>query len=395
MRTATMDSLDRPGPVGRPSRARSRREPDRRNGLRRGGVLAVLLAALMGLTGCGLLPSLTVEQIPLPAPGGIGDSITLNAKFDNALNLPTRAKVKLNGTDVGQVTDLVAKDYTALVTMEVSKKTKLPVGTGAELRQATPLGDVFVALLPPIEARDGLMVDGDTLTGPTSAAATVEDLLISMSGVVDSGSLNSLTVILTELSSAVATNPTDLNGAIRGLTTGIRKLNQSSAAVDRSLATTRVLTGQLAGGRAQIMASINKLGPALESLNGQIATILTTLDKTQQVTAATNDFLDTDQDNLVEMLGHLSTVLAGLRQAAGPLGSLADNLHTLTPKWVKSTPGSAAAVSSKVYWLSPGVGFDSASRLPEIEDVDEGSAALQQTLTRLLARITGTKGCCG
>ncbi|ATD71379.1 MlaD family protein [Gordonia amicalis] len=373
--------------VAEPARRRSR--------MRRGAVTALLLSALMGLTGCGVLPGLTVEQIPLPAPGGIGDSIRLTANFDNALNLPTRAKVKLNGTDVGQVDTIVAKDYSAIVTMDVSKKTKLPVGTGAELRQATPLGDVFVALLPPPNAPKGFMVDGDTLTGPTSAAATVEDLLISMSGVVDSGSLNSLTVILTELSAAVATNPSDLNGAIRGLTTGIRKLNQSSAQVDRSLANTRILTGQLADGRAQIMASINKLGPALESLNGQIGSILTALDKTQQVTSATNDFLRTDQDNFVEMLGHLSTVLAGLRQAAGPLGSLADNLHTLTPKWIKSTPGSAAAVSSKVYWLNPGVGFDSASRLPELEDIDSGSAALQQTLTRLLARLTGTKGCCG
>ncbi|TYQ10166.1 UNVERIFIED_ORG: virulence factor Mce-like protein [Gordonia westfalica J30] len=385
MRAVTSASLR--STVPEPARRRSR--------ARRGAVTALLLSALMGLTGCGVLPGLTVEQIPLPAPGGIGDSIRLTANFDNALNLPTRAKVKLNGTDVGQVDTIVAKDYSAIVTMDVSKKTELPVGTGAELRQATPLGDVFVALLPPPNAPKGFMTDGDTLTGPTSAAATVEDLLISMSGVVDSGSLNSLTVILTELSAAVATNPTDLNGAIRGLTTGIRKLNQSSAQVDRSLANTRILTGQLADGRAQIMASINKLGPALQSLNGQIGSILTSLDKAQKVTSATNDFLRTDQDNLVEMLGHLSTVLAGLRQAAGPLGSLADNLHTLTPKWIKSTPGSAAAVSAKVYWLNPGVGFDSASRLPELEDVDSGSAALQQTLTRLLARLTGTKGCCG
>ncbi|MDS1112610.1 MlaD family protein [Gordonia westfalica] len=385
MRAVTSASLGRT--VAGPARRRTR--------IRRGAVTAFLLSALMGLTGCGLLPGLTVEQIPLPAPGGIGESIRLTANFDNALNLPTRAKVKLSGTDVGQVNSIVAKDYSAIVTMDVSKKTKLPVGTGAELRQATPLGDVFVALLPPPNAEKGFMVDGDTLTGPTSAAATVEDLLISMSGVVDSGSLNSLTVILTELSAAVATNPSDLNGAIRGLTTGIRKLNQSSAQVDRSLENTRILTGELSDGRAQIMASINKLGPALESLNGQIGSILTTLDKTQQVTSATNDFLRTDQDNLVEMLGHLSTVLAGLRQAAGPLGSLADNLHTLTPKWIKSTPGSAAALSAKVYWLSPGVGFDAASRLPELEDVDSGSEALQQTVARLLARLTGTKGCCG
>ncbi|MEO9327632.1 MlaD family protein [Gordonia aurantiaca] len=367
----------------------------RRSRMRRGSVLALLLSVLMGLTGCGMLPSLTVEQIPLPAPGGIGESIEITANFDNALNLPSRAKVKLNGMDIGQVNSIEAKDYKAIVKMAVSKDARLPVGTGAELRQATPLGDVFVALLPPPNAPNGYMRNGDTLSGPTSAAATVEDLLISMSGVVDSGSLNSLTIILTELSKAVATNPSDLSGAIVGLTTGIRKLNQNAGRVDRSLENTRILTGELAEGRAQIMASINKLGPALNSLNSQIDSILTTLDKTQTVTKATNDFLNTDQDDLVEMLEHLSTVLAGLRQAAGPLGSLADNLHLLVPKWVKSTPGSAAAVSAKVYWLNPGVGFDSASRLPEASDIDSGSAALQQTIARLIARLTGTKGCCG
>ncbi|WP_168705949.1 MlaD family protein [Gordonia paraffinivorans] len=385
MRAATRHSLH----IGR------RETTPRRTRVRRGSVLALLTAALMGLTGCGMLPGLTVEQIPLPAPGGIGESIRIIANFDNALNLPSRAKVKLNGMDVGQVDTISAKDYKAVVTMDVSKDARLPVGTGAELRQATPLGDVFVALLPPPDAPDGYMGNGDTLTGPTSAAATVEDLLISMSGVVDSGSLNSLTIVLTELSKAVATNPSDLSGAINGLTTGIRKLNQNAGRVDRSLETTRVFTGELAAGRAQIMASINKLGPALESLNSQIGSILTTLDKTQTVTAATNDFLDTDQDDLVEMLEHLNTVLAGLRQAAGPLGSLADNLHVLVPKWAKSTPGSAAALSAKVYWLNPGVGFDSASRLPEASDIDRGSEALQQTVARLLARLTGTRGCCG
>lgn len=373
-----------------PVRRRRARRP-----LRRGGLLVVLVVGLMGLTGCGALPGLTVEQIPLPAPGNIGEAIELTATFDNALNLPSRAKVKLNGTDVGQVTEISAKDYRAIVKMDVSKSTQLPVGTGAELRQATPLGDVFVALLPPPGAAKGILREGDTLTGPTSAAATVEDLLISVSGVVDSGSLNSLTTIITELSAAVSPHPTELNDSIQGLTTAIRKFNQNAGEVDEAMANTRVLTGELAAGRAQIMASINKLGPAVNAVNGQIGSILTTLDKTQSVTAATNDFLNTNGDNLVEMIGHLATVLSGLRQASGTLGSLSDNLHILVPKWVKTTQGSAAALSAKVYWLNPGVGFDSASRLPEMGDLDAGSAALQQTLTRLLARLTGTRGCCG
>ncbi|WP_431309132.1 MlaD family protein [Gordonia prachuapensis] len=370
-------------------------EPRSPRRLRRRGVVTLTAAAVLAMSGCGVVPGLTVEQIPLPAPGGIGDSIDITATFDNALNLPTRAKVKLNGMDVGQVSDIVAEDYTAVVTMQVGDATQLPVGTGAELRQATPLGDVFVALLPPPGEPEGYLADGDTLTGPTSAAATVEDLLVSTAGVVDSGSINSLTVILIELSKAVSPNPDALSGSIEGLTTAITKFNENASRVDESMRQTSVLTGQLAAGRAQIMASINKLAPAVNAVNSQIGQILTTLDKTNQVTAATNDFLGSESDNLVELLAHLETALDGLREGAVTLGPLADNLAELTPKWVKATPGSAAALSSKVYYLNPGVGFDSATRLPELEDVDAASEALQQTLTRLLARLNGTQGCCG
>ncbi|MFW0792922.1 MlaD family protein [Gordonia sp. CPCC 205515] len=354
-----------------------------------------MVATILSVSGCGLLPGLTVEEIPLPAPGGIGDSIDVTATFDNALNLPSRAKVKLNGTDVGQVTDIVAKDYTAIVSMDVSKASKIPVGTGAELRQATPLGDVFVALLPPPGQPSGYLSDGDALTGPTSAAATVEDILVSTAAVVDSGSLSSLQVILTELSRAVSGNPDALSGSIQELTTAITKFNKNAALVDESMRNTRILSAQVAAGRAQIMASINKLAPAVNAVNGQIGSILTTLDKAHSVTAASNDFLNTDGENLVELISHLSTSLSALRQAAGTFGPLSDNVATLTPKWIKSTPGSAAALSAKVYYLNPGVGFDSGTRLPELQDVDEGSKALQQTLTRLLARLTGTRGCCG
>ncbi len=76
MRAVTSASLGRT--VAEPARRRSR--------MRRGAVTALLLSALMGgLTGCGgCCPGLTVEQIPLRPPGGIGDSIRLTANFDNA-----------------------------------------------------------------------------------------------------------------------------------------------------------------------------------------------------------------------------------------------------------------------------------------------------------------------
>ncbi len=358
-------------------------------------VPALWLAVTMLFAGCGVLPGLTVEQIPLPAPGGIGDSYSVTAHFDNALNLPASAKVKLNGMDVGQVRRISVENYVASVSMDVSKTVKLPVGTGAELRQATPLGDVFVALLPPPGGASGDIADGGTLTGPTSAAATVEDLLVSLGAVADSGSVSSLQSILTELSSAVSASPQSLSGSVQGLTTAITKFNANASAVDESMRVTQTLTKELSDGRAQIMASINKLGPALDAVTSQISLILTTLNKTNTVTVATNDFLNSQQGNLSEMLKHLATLMSALRDAAPIFPDLSDNLAELTPKWAKSTSGSAAALGVKLYYLTPGAGFDSASRLPELQDVDSGSQALQQTLTRLLARLTGTRGCCG
>ena len=361
--------------------------------------LIVGVTATLTRSGCSRLPGLTVEQIPLPSPGGIGESISVKATFDNALNLPSRAKVKLFGTDVGVVEKIEARDYRAVVTMAVSTNAKLPAETGAELRQATPLGDVFIALKPPSGVTGGnYIADGGELRGPTSAAATVEDLLVTAAATVDGGSLGSLQTIITELSAAVGTTPADHNdlvGVLRGFTTAITRLNANSAQVDRSMALTRGLTAQISDGRPQLQAAIAKLPAAVNAVNSQMSMILATLDKTTKVTAATTDFLNTTQGETIELLNSLAVALAGLNTATHSLGPLVDNLHLLLPKWAKSTKTSAAAVSTQVYYLTPGTGFDSASRFPELKDLDASTKSLQQTLTRILAQLTGTKGCCG
>lgn len=86
-----------------------------------------------------------------PATSGPGAGIggySLNAVFSNALNLPMNAKVKLAGADVGQLESMVARNYTALTRLRIRDGVQLPRGSTAELRTATPLGDVFVALKP-------------------------------------------------------------------------------------------------------------------------------------------------------------------------------------------------------------------------------------------------------
>lgn len=354
------------------------------------------MAAMMLLSGCGVIPSLTIDQIPLPAPGGVGGGYEIKGSFGNALNLPSRAKVKLHGNDVGLVEDISADNYKADITMLVRKDVELPIGTGAELRQATPLGDVFVALLPPEgNASQGLMKGGDSLSGETSEAATVEDLLVTATAFVDGGAIKNLTEVVNELSNAVGGKAPELTGLIKGMTTAISRLGQNTGEIDKALQSLNGLSSDLSNGREQLVASINTVGPALDVVNGQIPSIVTTLDKTKAVTDALNDFLDSQSQNTVELTKNLLVDVKALGKATIELGPVADKLKVLTPKWVNATPGSAATVAARVWYLSPGFGVDAGSRLPELGDVDQGINSLHQTLVRVLARLTGTQGCCG
>ncbi|WP_280434594.1 MlaD family protein, partial [Nocardia carnea] len=156
--------------------------------------LAAAAVAVGTATGC----SASLDELPLPAPGVPGDSWSLTATFANALNLPTKAKVRFNGADIGLVESMVARDYTAVVTMRIRPEVQLPAGTTAELRSATPMGDVYVALTAPQSppAGGGLLRDGATIPiESTSAAATIEEVLSRSSLLVNGGAIENLTEI--------------------------------------------------------------------------------------------------------------------------------------------------------------------------------------------------------
>lgn len=127
---------------------------------RRAIVALAVSATAVVASGCGA----TVESLPLPKPGAGGETYTVHAAFDNALNLPDQAKVKIGGSDVGVVTKITTKDFKANVDLAIRKDIELPQGSTAELRQATPLGDVFVAVSIPKAVPGGeLIKDGGRL----------------------------------------------------------------------------------------------------------------------------------------------------------------------------------------------------------------------------------------
>ncbi|WP_264992417.1 MlaD family protein, partial [Mycobacterium montefiorense] len=158
--------------------------------------MLALAATVLISSGCA---TNGLASLPLPAPGLGSGGYTLTAVFSNALNLPMNAKVKLAGADVGQVEAMSAHNYTAVTTLRIRNGVQLPRGSTAELRTATPLGDVFVALKPPADdpASDPMLHNGDTIgLDSTAAAATVESVLSSAAILVNGGAVRNFTNII-------------------------------------------------------------------------------------------------------------------------------------------------------------------------------------------------------
>ena len=155
-----------------------------------------LVAVSITTSGCA---TSGLASLPLPKPGlSQGSAYTITAVFENALNLPAFAKVRLAGADVGEMETLEAKDYTAVATLRIRDGVELPQGTTVELRSATPLGDVFIALKPPANSSGApLLKNGDTIgIENTMQAATVENLLTGAAVLVNGGAVQNLTDLI-------------------------------------------------------------------------------------------------------------------------------------------------------------------------------------------------------
>src|SRR5690606_14691792 len=113
----------RPGPGFR-ARFRDHRRTagvDAMRGLRV-GLIALMLTGVLAVSGCG---AVTVQNVPMPEPGIGGPGYTVRARFEDALNLPDRAHVKIGGTDIGVVTDISTTDFVADVNLLIREDIRL------------------------------------------------------------------------------------------------------------------------------------------------------------------------------------------------------------------------------------------------------------------------------
>jgi virulence factor Mce-like protein len=274
--------------------------------------LAAGLITVLGGCATGL------ESLPLPAPGHVGAGITLTAAFSNAMNLPSKAKVKLNGADIGEVESIRAENFTAYVTMRISADVPLYTGASAELRSATPLGDIFVAIRPaPNQTSEARRLhDGDTIAlNSTTSAATVEDTLSSAALLVNGGAVRRLVTILNGAGSAVGGRGAKVAALLEQSNTLITRLNARSAQIDTALRSTSELAATLSARHETLEQVITAAAPATDAIAGNTAQLADLVDAVARITSQLNRFPSlqgTDNRSLIADLNHLSAAFNDL-----------------------------------------------------------------------------------
>jgi virulence factor Mce-like protein len=350
------------------------------------GVLAVLGALL---TGCGV----SALDLPLPTPGVPGQGYHLTAVFRDALNLPDAAHVKLNGDDVGAVEKITARDYTARVTMKVRSDVVLPVGTTAELRQATPLGEIFLALHPPKRPTSpAVLHDGDVIGLPdTATAVSVEDLLVTVSTLVNGGGLAQIQTIVHELNAGLDGRSVQTAHLLVQTTGVFNTLNARTADIDRILARTRDLAAILNQRHDSIDRAFSGLTPAINVLADQTDRLSRTLHRIGEVS-------DTG-DHLVDRGGH---DLRGLLRNVGPVLDDFSNTRSIMAPSLRSLVGLGQTIEqhSKGESLT-GKGSINVvplvvtplpgDQLPGLNDFEDGGKSFAQVLEHNLSTLGGTR----
>jgi phospholipid/cholesterol/gamma-HCH transport system substrate-binding protein len=300
-------------------------------------MLAGVLAAATGLTGCSL-PNLDVLPAPAPVPG---KTYRISAVFKDALNLSEGAKVKQNGIVIGDVTGISTEDYRAIVRIRISSRIVLGAGTTAQVRFTSPLGEDYVALVPPAKpARGTAIVAGTTLPETsTSSAPTIEDTFAALSLLLNGGGLNQLGTIVREVNRALAGRTGVVRDTLTRLNTVVRSLDAHKADIDSVLVGLSKLSTELAAQRGLIGQALDTFPPAIQVLADQLGRLDDLVARVGALGTKTKSVIDRSQQALLTDLDALRPTLDALVRTQNTLPSTMQSLIRFGKLIDRASPG--------------------------------------------------------
>ena len=287
---------------------------------------------LLATVAISLTPACSLDPTRLPVPGAYTPHHAYNIKiqFANVLNLPARAKVDSGGVQIGVLDRVQLEGTTAVTYVEIAGDTKLPVNTRAELRQATPLGDIYIALLPPDDRSGAILRDGDTIPFRNTAPAdNVEDLLRSMSNLVAGGAIGTLQTTVVNVNKAFPKDPGELTRMQHTVAGVLNDLADNQHTIDGILSGMENITSSFAANTTVFNRLVTE-GPAkLQGLSAVTMAILNVVGASRDVGILGGQLINPIAGDLLQILSYITPMVGTMATVDTTIPVIADKLVAL------------------------------------------------------------------
>lgn len=276
--------------------------------------IALAGAASVLLAGCGT----TFSDLPVPGKNVGGPTYRVTVQFDDALNLPVGAGVKIGGVLVGKVQKVTVGNFKAVAIMDIKKDIVIHEGATFRLRATTPLGELFINI---VDSDSGApLKDGAQIgTDHSSTAATIEDSLAATSVLLNGGSLSDLSTLIRETNKMLDGRQDKTRDVLSKANAVVAQLGDSTKDITDALTALADVSKILNGRESTITNALTQLRPAAQVLTQNTGKLNDLLTKVNGLSATARSVIAQTRSQLLLVSQQLAPVLATFAKAGDVL----------------------------------------------------------------------------
>lgn len=311
---------------------------------------AAVLVVVPATAGCG---SDTISTLSAIGAAGTGaDAYEITALIPSAAGLVRNAPVMMQDATVGSIGDITIENWSARVTLRLNHGVKVPVGSHAMIGMTSVLGSSHIAIVPPDHPTGELVADGGSLSLPncpkqdplaqTSAKKipditsaqhvdpcmypTTEQVLSSLSVVLNGGGLSQMGDVVDELSKVFGGNEDTLSKLIPRLNTLVSDLSTQTDNIIGAMSGLDRLSASINAQTPTVQRALESGPRILQLLVDQRQNLTRALDSVGRLSSTANQVLEKNSDDIKTIVPNLRELLQQLSMT-GP--ALTNSLRIL------------------------------------------------------------------
>ena len=260
-----------------------------------------------------------------PLPGAVangGHTYTLNVQFADVQDLVPYSAVKVNDATVGHVKTVSVQGHHALVVVQLKDTVKLPANSTALVSQTSLLGEKFVAIQPPADRKDwrGTLAPGGTISLiNTDTDATIEEVLGSLSLVLNGGGLQNVQTITKEFNKALTGKESNTRGMLEQLKIFATGLNAQKSDIISALEHVDHLAATIKAQESTVTTAIDTFPAALQVLSDSTASLTKMLTALSNLGETATGVINASKDDMLANFRNLEPTLTELAKAGNEI----------------------------------------------------------------------------